>query len=148
MVKKKVGLGDGGGVRTTGGRVSQATTEVLELFFNTGVVFHEVTMPDEFPDVVAGFKVMKDAAGGERYSVRRTDPGEEPDVEISVHDNLHELANRWVPVPYQLSCPYAVQLQLQLGAEGGGRGVRVLLAIDTLERQGAQQRHLDGALDA
>src|SRR5260221_9488921 len=148
MVKRKVGLGgDGGAARSTTARASVATTEVLELFFNTGVVYHEVTMPEELPDVVAGFKVMKDPAGGERYSVRRTDPGEEPDVEISVHDHLHELANRWLPVPYQLSCPYAVQMRVALG-EGGPAGARVLLAIDTLEKTGAQAKHLDAALDA
>jgi hypothetical protein len=148
MVKRKVGLGgDGGAARATTARASVATTEVLELFFNTGVVYHEVTMPEELPDVVAGFKVMKDPAGSERYSVRRTDPGEEPDVEISVHDHLHELANRWLPVPYQLSCPYAVQMRVALG-EGGAAGARVLLAIDTLEKTGAQGKHLDAALDA
>jgi len=145
MVKRKVSLGGGGdGPRAQTGALPQATQEVLELFFNTGIVFHEVAMPDGLPDVVAGFKVMKDPAGGERYSVRRTAAGEEPDVEISVIDHLHELSNRWLPVPYQLSCPFAVQLWIAPTEDGA----RALLAIDTREVQGAQGRCLDAALDA
>lgn len=147
MVKRKVGLGgDGGAPRAQAGARAQSA-DVLELFFDTGVVFHEVETGGELPDVVAGFKVMKDPAGGERYSVRRAEAGEEPDVEIGVHDSLHELAHRWLPVPYQLSCPFAVQAWIAPG-EGGGRGARVLLAVDTLARPGAQGRHLDPALDA
>jgi len=152
MVKRKVSLGGGGDApRAQAGVVPPASQEVLELFFNTGIVFHEVAMPPELPDVVAGFKVMKDPAGvmpgpgqQEKYSVRRTGAGEEPDVEISVIDHLPELSNRWLPVPYQLSCPFVVQLWLAPEEEG----VRALLAIDTREAAGAQSRHLDAALDA
>lgn len=142
MVKRKVSLGDA--PRAQAGVVPPASQEVLELFFNTGIVFHELAMPAALPDVVAGFKVMKDPAGGEKYSVRRTAAGEEPDVEISVIDHLPQLSNRWLPVPYQLSCPFCVQLWLS----PTDAGVRALLAIDTREAQGAQGRHLDASVDA
>ena len=158
MVKKKVSLGsspdlgdgpfgDEPGI-TPGARA--ATVEVLELFFNTGIILHEVALPRGLPDVVSSFMVMKPAgptspeAGPSTFSVRRAQPGEEPDVEISAVDHLGELANRWLPVPYQLSCPFAVQVFL---APTGGGGVRAVLAVDTFEVSGSRGRHLDAAYD-
>lgn len=159
MVKKKVSLGsspdlgdgpsgDQPGI-TPGARA--ASVEVLELFFNTGIILHEVALPRGIPDVVSSFVVMTPPggaaapqAGPSTLSVRRAQGGEEPDVEISAVDHLAELANRWLPVPYQLSCPFAVQVFLAFTAGGG---VRAVLAVDTLEVQGAQGRHLDAAYD-
>lgn len=150
MVKKKVSLGNvpeagevgGGAGATTGARA--ASVEVLELFFNTGIVMHEVALPRGLPDVVSSFVLMKAKDGSAGGTVRRAQAGEEPDVEISAVDHLGELANRWLPVPYQLSCPFAVQVFL---AETGGGGVRAVLAIDTFEETGSQGRHLDAAFD-
>lgn len=146
------------------------SSEVVELFFNSGVVFHEVPLPFGLPDVVSSFMVMQTPSGaspqagaqagaparpqgpaqkpaqkpgGDSWSVRRAQPGEDPDVEVSAVEHLGELGGRWLPVPYQLSCPFAVQVYLAQE----GRGVRALLAIDTLERKGAQGRVLDSALD-
>jgi hypothetical protein len=84
------------------------------------------------------------AAAAPQLSVRRANPGEEPDVEISATDHLAELAGRWLPVPYQLSCPFAVQIYL---AQTGGGGVRAVMAVDTFEAQGSQGRHLDARYD-
>src|SRR6478672_9065980 len=106
MVKKKVSLGsvpdageqDGGTGAAAGARA--ASVEVLELFFNTGIVMHEVALPRGLPDVVSSFMLMKNADGS-GGTVRRAQAGEEPDVEISATDHLGELANRWLPVPYQ-----------------------------------------------
>jgi len=147
VVKRKVSLGGEGPKKGPAGpRV--ATEEVLELFFNTGVVFHEVTLAGELPDLVSGFVMMKNPDGSParagETTVRRAQPGEEPDVEISALEHFSELAGRWLPVPYQLSAPHAVQVFL-----GGQdpRAPRILLAIDTLERQGSAGRHLDAALD-
>jgi len=159
MVKKKVSLGsspdlgDGpvGDHRpgiTPGARA--ATVEVLELFFNTGIILHEVALPRGLPDIVSSFMVMRPAgtpppeAGPSTLSVRRAQVGEEPDIEISAVDHLGELANRWLPVPYQLSCPFAVQVFL---APTGGAGVRAVLAVDTFEVTGSRGRHLDAAYD-
>lgn len=156
MVKKKVSLGDdpdltedatGDAPRAPAGRA--ASVPVLELFFNTGIVFHEVALPRGLPDVVSSFIVMQPpgaATGGgpPTLSVRRAQPGEEPDIEISALDHLSELAGRWLPVPYQLSCPFAVQVYL---ARTSGGGARAVLAIDTLEAQGSQGRHLDATYD-
>lgn len=159
MVKKKVSLGSSPDVNegAEGALLPTeraATIDVLELFFNTGIILHEVAFPRGLPDTVSGFMVMKGPggapgapaapAGPATLSVRRAQPGEEPDVEISAVDHLSELANRWLPVPYQLSCPFAVQIFL---AETGGGGVRACLAVDTLEAQGSQGRHLDAAYD-
>lgn len=181
MVKKKVSLGSSpdagelgpGAAAHDGARLP--ALDVLELFFNTGIVFHEVALPRGLPDVVSSFVLMKPpgaaaapprpgaavppvavppvaappvaAAAGARapqtLSVRRANPGEEPDVEISAVDHLSELSNRWFPIPYQLSCPFAVQVFL--GMTGGG--LRAVLAVDTLEAQGAQGRHLDASYD-
>jgi hypothetical protein len=158
MVKKKVSLGsvpdpgelEGGGATASGVSRAAATIEVLELFFNTGIVMHDVALPRGLPDVVSSFVLMKPQAGqpapagAATVSVRRAQGGEEPDVEISAVDHLGELANRWLPVPYQLSCPFAVQVFL---AETGGGGVRAVLAVDTFEQTGSQGRHLDAAFD-
>lgn len=157
MVKKKVSLGSspdderGGGLGEAAGPSNVANVEVLELFFNTGIILHDVPLPRGLPDTVSSFvRMTTPTAAGTApgapatHSMRRANAGEEPDVEISAHDHLGELSNRWLPVPYQLSCPFAVQVFL---AETGGGGVHVVLAVDTLERQGAQQRHLDAAFD-
>jgi hypothetical protein len=149
MVKKKVSLGsvpdagelEGGAGTTTGSRA--VSVEVLELFFNTGIVMHEVALPRGLPDVVSSFVLMKNADGS-GGTVRRAQASEEPDVEISATDHLGELANRWLPVPYQLSCPFAVQVFL---SETGGGGVRLVMAVDTFEQTGSQGRHLDAAFD-
>jgi hypothetical protein len=150
MVKKKVSLGSSPDLeegradpRPAGGRA--ATVSVLELFFNTGIVFHEVALPGGLPDVVSSFVVMTSpGVDAPALSIRRAQGGEEPDVEISAVDHLGELANRWLPVPYQLSAPFAVQVFLARTADGG---VRAVLAVDTLEAQGSQGRHLDATQD-
>ena len=155
MVKKKVSLGsipDSGerhGSEALGPGARAANVEVLELFFNTGIVMHEVALSRGLPDVVSSFVIMKNAtgapgAGPATLSVRRAQAGEEPDVEISAVDHLSELTNRWLPVPYQLSCPFAVQVFL---AETAAGGVRAVLAVDTLEQAGSQGRHLDASYD-
>src|SRR5437868_559068 len=150
MVKKKVSLGSSPDLDADQGRSAgdavlpahrAAVIDVLELFFNTGIILHDVAMPRGLPDTVSSFIVMqagggsggaggglgtatataKIGSGPSTLSVRRANAGEEPDVEISAHDHLGELSNRWLPVPYQLSCPFAVQVFL---AETGGGGVR------------------------
>jgi hypothetical protein len=161
MVKKKVSLGSSPEISESaaGDAVlpanQAATASVLELFFNTGIVFHEVSLPRGLPDTVSSFVVMnpagqpatprtRTAGGPSTFSVRRAQAGEEPDVELSAVDHLGELANRWLPVPFQLSCPFAVQVFL---SEAGGGAVRACLAIDTLEAHGSGGRHLDAAYD-
>ena len=147
MVKKKVSLGsspditDGRSPAEEGGLGSRAAAvDILELFFNTGITLHEVALPRALPAVVSSFVVMQ----GANLSVRRAQGGEEPDVEISAVDHLGELAGRWLPVPYQLSCPFAIQVFL---AQTSGGGVRAVLAIDTFELAGSQGKHLDAAFD-
>ena len=165
MVKKKVSLGSSPDVgdgtsaaevpNTPGTRAG--TIDILELFFNTGIILHDVAMPRGLPDTVSSFVVMQAGAGPggpsagkpgpggpSTFSVRRAIAGEEPDVEISAHDHLAELSNRWLPVPYQLSCPFAVQVYL---AETAGGGLRAVMAVDTLEQGTTQGRHLDAAYD-
>src|SRR5262249_13616594 len=125
---------------------ASAEVSVLELFFNTGIILHEIAFRS-LPDTVSSFVVMQGQAqqtGPSTFSVRRAQAGEEPDVEISAVDHLGELANRWLPVPFQLSCPFAVQIFL---SETGGGGVRACMAIDTMEAQGSQGKHLDAAYD-
>jgi hypothetical protein len=147
MVKKKVSLGSSpdleeaspAGAALTGSRA--ASVEILELFFNTGIILHEVALPRGLPAVVSSFTVMQ--SGTQAMSVRRAQAGEEPDVEISAVDHLSELAGRWLPIPYQLSCPFAVQVFLAQT----GSGVRAVMAVDTLEVQGTQGRHLDAQYD-
>jgi hypothetical protein len=147
VVKRKVSLDAGEGPQkrgSTGTAAARAPSdEVLDLFFDTGVVFHEVTLAGELPDTVSGFVIVKDAAGA-ATGVRRAAAGEDPDVEISALEHFAQLSGRWLPVPYQLSCPHAVQVWL---AGDDPRSPRVLLAIDTLQRPQAGGRHLDAALD-
>jgi hypothetical protein len=126
-----------------------ASNEIVDLFFNTGVVFHEVTLSGDLPDIVSGFVLVKKPADGSSgagdVSVRRTAPGEEPHVEVSALEHIGEFSRRWVPVPYQLSCRHAVQVWM---AAERPRSPRIVLAIDTREVAGARGRHLDAALDA
>ena len=143
MVKRKVSLG-GEGPRRADGVAASPSNEVVELFFNTGVIFHTVPLDGGLPDVVSGFVMMKDATNN--VSVRRANAGEEPDVEISAVEHLAELSHKWLPVPYQLSCPHAVQIYLAPD-ERDPNVMRAILAIDTLERAGAQGRWLDAAVD-
>lgn len=148
MVKRKVSLNDGPSARRSRASVPEASEEVLELFFNTGIVHHEVALPDPLPDVISSFVVVKDEAGGRSGNrVRAAEPGEDPDVEIAAVEHLAELSHRWLPLPYQLSCAHCVQLYLAPSGRDG-RAVRALLAIDTMEIAGAKGRHLDAALDA
>ena len=127
---KKISLPSGNDPRTrsAGARIeasSEPNTDVVDLFFQSGIVFHELTVvPSDF---VSSFVVMATPDGG-TGSVRRAEPGEESSVELSALDHLSELAGRWIPVPYQLSASHAVQMQLKPGA---GNTVRVLLAVDT-----------------
>lgn len=160
MVKKKVSLGSSPDLESAASGEAvlpaqrAATVDVLELFFNTGIVLHDVALPRGLPDTVSSFIVNKGAGGApgagapapgpSTFSVRRANPGEDPDVEISAHDHLAELSNRWLPVPYQLSCPFVVQVFL---AETGGGGVRAVMAVDTLEQTGSGGRHLDAGFD-
>lgn len=143
-MKRKVSLESAGPASRGGAAPVAPSTEVLELFFDTGVIFHEVTLPAPLPDIVTGFVVVE---GDERsgFSVRRADPGEEPDVEISAVEHLPELVNRWLPCPYQLSCLHCVQVFLSMGDRPGQ--VRALLAIDTMEAEGSGGKHLDASAD-
>ncbi len=145
VVKRKVSLGGKDAPR--GAPIASPSEETLDLFFNTGVVFHEVKLAGELPDVVSSFVIMKpqgEPARGDVTGVRRAHPGEEADVEVSALEHVHELSGRWLPIPYQLSCLFAVQVFL-----GGSdpRAPRILLAIDTLERAAAAGRHLEASLD-
>lgn len=144
MVKRKVSLStDGPSPEARRGEARPAAEEALELFFNTGVVFHEVALPEDLPDVVSSFVLMKETKPGrDGVSVRRATGAEEPDVEISALEHLPELTDRWLPVPYQLSSPHCVQVYLSRE-----NGVRALLAIDTFEHADARGKHLDAALD-
>jgi hypothetical protein len=145
MVKRKVSLNGNAPAATKAGADVQPSSVVLELFFNTGVVFQEVPLPGGVPDIVSGFVLMKDASGrGETVSARRASAGEEPDIELSAVEHLPELVNRWLPVPYQLSCAYCVQLFL-VPTESG---VRAMLAVDTTEQPGSAGRRLDARVDA
>jgi hypothetical protein len=153
VVKKKVGLSSGGPSPrpASSGEARSAAApepETLELFFNTGIIFHELSLPEPLPDTISSFMFVTDggdpAAASSGSRVRRAGPAEDPDVEISALDHLGELSNRWLPVPYQLSCFHSVQIYL---APAGRGSTRALLAIDTLEREGAGGRHLDAKLD-
>lgn len=144
-MKRKVSLDHGLSPPRSAAPVD-ASTEVLELFFDTGVIFHEVTLPAPLPDLVSGFVVVKGEDERAGVGVRRAEPGEEPDVEISALEHLPELTHRWLPLPYQLSCAHAVQIFLRQGDRPGQ--VRALLAVDTSSEEGAGGvRHLDPALD-
>ncbi|WP_394832144.1 virulence factor SrfB [Pendulispora rubella] len=146
MVKRKVSLGEDGkgpaeGVVARSSARIEPNAGILELFFNTGVVYHEIELGSELPDTVSGFVLVQGAAGA---SVRRAGEGEKPTVEIAALEHIAELSNRWLPVPYQLSAPHAVQVFLS--AEDARRP-RILLAIDTLAYAGAAGRALDPQLD-
>jgi hypothetical protein len=145
-VKRKVSLDHAGTSARGAARAAEPSTEVLELFFDSGVIFHEVVLPSPLPDLVSGFVVVKGADERAGFSVRRAEAGEEPDVEVSALEHLPELAHRWLPCPYQLSCLHCVQIYLATGERPGH--VRAMLAIDTLEHTGSDSRHLDAALDA
>ncbi|HBQ17393.1 MAG TPA: hypothetical protein DEF51_41795 [Myxococcales bacterium] len=143
-MKRKVSL-DGAAPRSVGTHAVEPSSEVLELFFDTGPIFHEVELPSPLPDLISGFVIeqSEDARAGE--SVRRAAPGEEPDVEISAVEHLPELAGRWLPFPYQLSCLHCVQVYLASGERPGQW--RALLAIDTKASPGSQGAHLDPKVD-
>ncbi len=145
MTKRKVSLGQEGAPAPRATAQVAVSNEVLELFFGTGVVYHEVALPTPLPDVVSGFKIVEgdDATG---YRVRPAEAGEDPDVAISALEHLAELGGRWLPCPYQLSAPLAVQIFLEPNARG--TSARCLLAIDTTERAGSNGACLDAALDA
>lgn len=155
MVKRKVSLGGGGGGGTDGRAIAPdasgarpPSVETLELFFNTGIVFHELAL--DIPDVVSSFCIMQGAGAATphgqvgTWSVRRAEPGEDPDVEISIVDHLGELGGRWLPVPYPFTNPFAVQIFLAQTASGEHRA---MLAIDTLEVEGTDGRYLDARKD-
>ncbi|MFK7988855.1 MAG: virulence factor SrfB [Sandaracinaceae bacterium] len=141
---RKVSLDGSGPSRQGGAAPSEPNSDVLELFFDTGVIHHEVELPVPLPDLISGFVVEKgDEASG--VGVRRAAAGEEPDVEISALEHLPELSHRWLPCPYQLSCLHCVQLYLAPGDRPGH--VRALLAIDTSAIEGAAGKHLDPVVD-
>ncbi len=147
MIKRKVSLPTGSARAPAPNDAPAEADEVLELFFDTGIVFHELTLPHALPDRVSSFVVVKDARqGAAGVLMRRAREDEEPDIEISALEHLGELAFRWLPVPYQLSCPFCVQIFLAPGT--GGRAPRALFAIDTLARAGSSGRQLDPMLDA
>jgi len=146
-VKRKVSLDSSIGAPRGGSRQPTApTTEVLELFFNTGAVFHEVTLSAPLPDLITGFVIVPGESERAGDSVRRAEPGEEPDVEISAVEHLPELQGRWLPCPYQLSSAHCVQVFLEEGDRAGQ--VRILLAVDTMAADGSKGRHLDTSVDA
>lgn len=129
--------------------------EALDVFFDTGIAFHEIG-PVDLPDVVASFVLMKAPgaaagavpAGAAETRVRRATPGEDPDVEVSVVEHLAQLERRWWPIPYQLSAPHAVQVQIaRTGTGRRGAQVRLLLAVDTAAGSGSGGRLLDPAID-
>ena len=146
MVKRKVSL-DSSAAAPRGGtaQASEPSTEVLELFFDTGVVYHEVELPSPLPDLISGFVIVPGADERAGDTVRRAEPGEEPDVEISALEHIPELNQRWLPCPYQLSCMHCVQLYLAPGDRPGK--VRALLAVDTMQAPGSQGKHLDASVD-
>src|SRR5512147_1381006 len=129
MIRRKVSLDSTTAGRASGEQRLEPSSEVLELFFDTGVVYHEVALPTPLPDLISGFKVIQGGDERQGFSVRRAAEGEEPDVEISALEHLPELAGRWLPLPYQLSCLHCVQLFLQIGERGGQ--ARAMMAIDT-----------------
>lgn len=123
----------------------EPSTEILELFFDTGVTYHEVALSAALPDLISGFVIVPGENERAGDTVRRAEAGEEPDVEISAVEHLPELSGRWLPAPYQLSCLHCVQVYLQPGERPGQ--VRVLLAIDTIQAEASKGRRLDAAVD-
>ena len=143
---RKVSLdGSMGAPRGTSTAPVEPSTEILELFFDTGVTYHEVSLSAALPDLISGFVIVPGENERAGDTVRRAAPGEEPDVEISAVEHLPELSGRWLPAPYQLSCLHCVQVHLQPGERPGQ--VRVLLAIDTTQAEGSAGRRLDAAVD-
>lgn len=146
--------GNGPGARRT--TTLQASTAVLELFFGTGIVLHEVEVTGDLPDTVSSFVFIRPPgtdpsatpaqSGNPDWSVRRASPGEDPDIELSAADHIGELAGRWLPVPYQLSALHAVQVYLA-PISGRPRSARVLLAVDTTAKEGSRGQRLDPTLD-
>ena len=72
MVKKKVSLGSSPDLEADGRGAAgdavlpahrAATIDVLELFFNTGIILHDVAMPRGLPDTVSSFIVMQPGGG-------------------------------------------------------------------------------------
>jgi hypothetical protein len=114
--------------------------ETVELFFNTGIIAHEVALAQGLPDLIVGF--VRLPQGG---NMRRATSGEEPDLEISPLDHLAQFSGQWLPIPYQVSAPFAVQAYLQPGSNGT---LRLLLAFDTLEYAQSAGKALDASLDA
>jgi Virulence factor SrfB len=115
-----------------GKRETQPDT-VLEFFFDSGIVFHDLGTV-ELGANVSRFMVTEDVSQPRpsgtppNFQVRRAAPGEEAQVELSALDHLAEFSQRWLPMPYQLSAPLAVQMYI---APIRGRSAKVLLAIDT-----------------
>lgn len=145
-VKRKVSLDSTAAAPRGGGPQGvEPTSEVLELFFDTGVIFHEVTLPSPLPDRISGFVLEQGEDERSGVGVRRAAPGEEPDVEISAVEHIPEVSHRWLPCPYQLSCLHCVQLYLAPGERPGQ--VRALLAIDTMAQEGSGGKHLDPGVD-
>ena len=77
MVKK---LSLGGGGAATASRVSRGakvveSDEVLELFFDVGIVFHDVSVV--VPDAMIGFVPLDRSVPVEKSAVRRAEPGED-----------------------------------------------------------------------
>lgn len=146
MVKRKVSLERSStSPRGAAAQTGEPSKEVLELFFDTGVIFHEVELPSPLPDLISGFVVVKGDDERSGAGVRRAEPGEEPDVEISAVEHLPELSQRWLPCPYQLSALHCVQLYLSSGDRAGQ--VRALLAVDTAQAESSAGKHLDAAVD-
>ncbi|HJL15448.1 MAG TPA: virulence factor SrfB [Sandaracinaceae bacterium LLY-WYZ-13_1] len=123
----------------------EPTSEVLELFFDTGVVYHEVDLPSPLPDLISGFVLEEGEDERSGVGVRRAEAGEEPDVEISALEHLPELSHRWLPCPYQLSCLHCVQIYLSSGERPGE--VRALLAVDTMQAEASGGARLDAKVD-
>lgn len=145
-MKRKVSLDSSiGATRGRGPSIVEPTSEVLELFFDTGVIYNEVTLPNPLPDLISGFVIVPGENERDGDSVRRAEPGEEPDIEISAVEHLPELQGRWLPCPYQLSCSHCVQVYLGSGDRPGQ--VRALLAIDTMQAADNKGRHLDASID-
>ncbi len=134
MVKK---LSLGGGSASTASRVSRGakvveSDEVLELFFDVGIVFHDVSVV--IPDAMVGFVPLDRSVPAEKSAVRRAEPGEDADIEIPLADALTDLAGRWIPIPYPLSNPLAAQLWIDPLSEDGS--LRAVLAVDTTSATG------------
>jgi len=146
LVKKKVSLSSGSADSPAPEGVSTASSEeTLELFFNSGIIYQEISLPPELPEVIAGYKLLEEPAEGAVPRIRRASGAEDPDVELSAIEQLGELANRWLPVPYPTSCATAIQVFL---APTGRGGLRALMAIDTLAAPGTKGRHFDPEVDA